>query len=429
MKPQFKSLLKDVMNLPFDNSSLTVKGQVLTGRPPIVGDEGGSISLARDAYLYGDTLGDFGSRMEEGLCFLLDVQSDSFDEQILMGSGVTDGTAFRIRLHIDGVPNRVELMLRDDDGKVLAGYADTSASRAKRLVCTADPRSNLLAFFELQPWVDDNLQAHYIKQEGPIRFSNLVHPLIIGGWNLEGQREGHYVGRLANVAIYQRWFTKRATKGLKKASTNPTNLPLVGQVSLPDSEQLMRLGYDIGKLQKISQQSLIEYDDFFDASIILYRWLLDRHPMIREACEAYGIQLWFYGESDAGRNYSNVILADTPTYYQKSSFGSDKLLGFKWIPLEAFLQEPSFFVDKKPISHRHFIGLVRDKLGGGHFDKDRSLDERRLLELAAQLQLANQRAFSYQMYQLVRGVMEAITTCGVLEVIQYDLNREIHHTR
>ncbi len=166
------------------------KGQVLTGQPPIVG------------YLYGDTLDDFGSRMEEGFCFRLDIQSASFDEQILLGSGVTNGTAFRIRLNADGVPHRVEMMLRDDDGKVLAGYADTSASRAKRLVCTADPRSNLLAFFELQPWVDDNLQIHYTKQDEPIRFSNLVHPFIMGGWNLDGQRKGRYVGRMENVARY-----------------------------------------------------------------------------------------------------------------------------------------------------------------------------------------------------------------------------------
>src|SRR5438270_3698063 len=125
-------------------SPFSVEGQVLMGRPPIIGDEGGSFFLTRDGYLYGDTLGDFGRRMEEGLCFLLDIQSHSFDEQILVGSGVNGGTAFSIRLHVDGIPDRVEMMLRDDDGKVLAGYADTSASRAKRLVCTADPRSNLL---------------------------------------------------------------------------------------------------------------------------------------------------------------------------------------------------------------------------------------------------------------------------------------------
>jgi hypothetical protein len=86
-----------------------------------VGDEAGSIFLTRDAFLYSNTLGDFGSRMEVGLTILLDIQSYSFDEQILLGSGVTDGTAFRIRLHADGIPYRVEIMLRDDDGKVLAG--------------------------------------------------------------------------------------------------------------------------------------------------------------------------------------------------------------------------------------------------------------------------------------------------------------------
>src|SRR5260370_23537005 len=416
------------MSSPFAGSSFSVEGQVLMGQPPIVGDEGGSFFLTRDAYLYGNTLGDFGRRMEEGLCFLLDIQSNSFDEQILLGSGVNDGTAFRIRLHFDGIPDRVEMMLRDNDGKVLAGYADTSASRAKRLVCTADPKSNLLSFFELQPWVDDNLQTHYTKQEGQIRFSDLVHPLIMGGWNLEGERKGHYVGRLANVAMYPRWFSKKATKDLKKASTNPTNLPRVGQVSPPNSEQLIRLDVDIKKLQKCSQKSLMEYDDFFDASIILYRWLLDQHPMIREVCEAYGIQLWFYGESDAGHRYSNDILEDAPIYYQQPSLGSKKLLGAKWVPLEAFLQEPSFFVDKKPVSHRQFIDLVRNKLGAAHFDKDRSPDQRRLLELTTQLQLVNQNAWDYQMHQLVRGGMEALTTCGVREAIQFDLSGAIRRT-
>src|SRR6266702_1438582 len=212
------------MNSPFAGSSFSNEGQVLMGQPPIVGDEGGSVFLTRDGYIYGHTMGDFGSRIEEGLCFLLDIQSDSFDEQILLGSGVTDGTAFRIRLHVNGIPNRVEMMLRDDDGKALAGYVDTSVSRAKRLVCTADPISNLLAFFELQPWVDDNLQVHYTKQDGPTFFSNFKHPLIIGGWNIDGQRTGHYVGRMENIVVYTRWYTRNATKGLRKVSTNPTLL-------------------------------------------------------------------------------------------------------------------------------------------------------------------------------------------------------------
>lgn len=410
------------------NSQLRMEGQVLTGQPPIVGDEDASAYLARDAYIYGDTLGEFGSRIEEGFCFLFDIQSDSFEEQILLGSGVTNRTAFRIRLNADGVPNRIETMLRDDEGKVLAGYADTSASRAKRLMCTADPRSNLLAFFELQPWIDDNLQPHYTKQDGPIRCSNLIHPLIMGGWNLDGHREGFYVGRMANIAMFNRWYTKKATKRFRKASTNPTQLPLLGQVPPPTSEQLIRLDSDIKKLQKISQKQLMEYDDFFDASIILYRWFLDTHPMIKDACEAYGIQLWFYGKSDTERKYSQVVLDDSPIYYQKSSFGSDSLFGFKWVPLEVFLQEESFFVDKNHISHRYFIELVRNKLGGAHFDKDRSASQRRLLELANQLRLMNQKALYYQMHQLVRGVMESLKACGVFEAIQISLNGKMRNS-
>jgi hypothetical protein len=409
-------------------SPLAIEGPALLRQPPIIDEEDGSIFLARDAYLKGDTFGDFGSRMEEGVCFLLDLLSNSLDEQILLGSGVSDGTAFRIRLHADSIPNRVEIMLRDDDGRVLVGYAETSASRAKRLVCTADPRSNLLAFFELQPWVVDNLQTHYIKQEAPIRFSDLIYPVIVGGWNLDGQHTGHYVGRLANFVVFNRYFSKKTTNKYRKVSTNPTNLPLTGQVSPPDSEQLIRLDYDIKRLQKFSQQSHLDYDDFFDASIILYRWLLDAHPMIKLVCAAYGIPLWFHGESDAEHNYSKTVLADAPVYYQKAAYGSKKLLGFRWISLEAFLQEPSFFVDQEPISHAHFIGLVRNKLGGGHYDKDRSQNQRRLLELTAQFQLANQNALYYEMYQLVRGVMEAITACGVAEAIQCDLRKARNYT-
>ena len=256
----------------------------------------------------------------------------------------------------------------------------------------------------------------------------MVHPLIIGGWNLDGQRKGHYEGRLANVVMFNRWYTKKARNKYKKASTNPTNLPLIGQVSPPDSEQLIRLDYDIKRLQKFSQQSHMEYDDFFDASIILYRWFLDAHPMIKMVCEAYGIPLWFHGESDAGHKYSNVVLADSPIYYQKATYGSESSLASNGF-LSKHSARATFFVDQEPISHGHFIGLVRNKLGGGHFDKDRSPNQRRLLELTAQLQLANQKAVYYQMYQLVRGVMEAITACGVVEAIQCDLRRVIRHTQ
>src|ERR1700737_3678085 len=96
-------------------SPLAIEGPALLGKPPIIDEEDGSIFLAPYSYLKGDSFRDFGSRMEEGVCFLLDLLSNSFDEQIMLGSGVTDGTAFRIRLHADGIPNRVEMMLRDDD--------------------------------------------------------------------------------------------------------------------------------------------------------------------------------------------------------------------------------------------------------------------------------------------------------------------------
>ena len=76
------------------SSQFRMEGQVLAGQPPIIGDEDSSALLARDGYIYGDTLGDFGSRIEEGFCVLFDMQSDSFEEQIILGSGVTDGTAF-----------------------------------------------------------------------------------------------------------------------------------------------------------------------------------------------------------------------------------------------------------------------------------------------------------------------------------------------
>lgn len=410
------------------NSQLRMEGQVLTGQPPIVGGEGGSALLARDACFYGDTLGEFGSRIEEGFCFLFDMQSDSFEEQIILGSGVTGRTAFRIRLHADGVPNRIETMLRDDEGKVLAGYAETSASRAKRLMCTADPRSNLLAFFELQPWADGELPPRYTKQEGPVHFSNLTHPLLMGGWNVDGHREGCYIGRMANVAMFNRWFTWKATKGYRKASTNPTNVPLLGKVAPPTVEQLLRLDADIKRLRKIAQKPLMVLDDFFDSSIILYRWFLDTHPMIKNVYEAYGIQLWFYGKSDRERAYSNEVLADAPTFYQTASFGSQNIFGFKWIPLEAFLQEESFFVDKTAISHHLFIEIVRNKLGGAHYDEDRTAGQRKFLELANQLQLANQQALYYQMHQLVRGVMEALKACGVPAAIQATLYQQMRQT-
>lgn len=41
-----------VMNPPFAGSSFSDKGQVLKGQPPIIGDEGGSVFLTRDAYIW-----------------------------------------------------------------------------------------------------------------------------------------------------------------------------------------------------------------------------------------------------------------------------------------------------------------------------------------------------------------------------------------
>src|SRR6266487_3114916 len=410
------------------NSPFTLKGQVLKGHPPIIGGDGGSVFLTRNGYIEAYTPDDFGQRIEEGLYFSIEMQSDSLEEQVLLGTGVTDRTALRIRLHADGVPHRVEMMVRDDDGNVLAGYAETSISRAKQLLCTADPRSNLLAFYEIQPWANNHLQTHYTKQDGPIRFSNLMHPLIIGGWNVDGQRQGHFVGRIGDVQTGLQWYSKSAADKLKKdfknPAANPTNLPQIGQVSLPDFEQLRRLHYDIKRLQKISQKPLMEYDDLYDAAIILYRWFLDEKPMIKRACAAYGIQLWFYGQSGVEKNYTDAVLTDAPRFYFKASRGSHKPFGFKWVPLDVFINESSLFPDNKPISHEYFIKFVRDKYGAGHYDKNRTVDQRKLEELANTLQFTTQNVLYHHMQQLVRGVMESLMACGVLKTIQLDFNEK-----
>ncbi len=89
----------------------------------------------------------------------------------------------------------------------------------------------------------------------------------------------------------------------------------------------------------------------------------------------------------------------------------------------------SFFVDKNPISHRYFcIELCTSKLGRAISMKIETLSGRKLLEIANQLRLINQKALYYQMHQLVQGVMEALKACGVLQAIQISLNGKIRNS-
>lgn len=384
------------------------------GRPPIVGDEGGSVHLTPQGYVTGPPLSDLGSRLADGIYFGLDMQPDNDQEQFVFGMGVEGGTALLLSLNADGVPERVKVTVRDSDGKTLVAYSDTSPSKAKRIICNVQPTNNAVIFFEIQPWtVDINLRTHYLRQEGPRTFSDFAHGLMIGGWNIGGTRVGSFAGRVAEVYVGAGELPSSRIAAYRTATTNPTELGVTATVGRPSIDSQRLFLDDLATLRAMGSQFQLDDAAVRDASVILYRWRFDRHPMLKQICDGYGIQAWFPGQGERARQYLDAVLADGPVFAQHGT-GSGGPMGFEWKTLAQFRGEPAFHVEGHAVSHEALIKFVRNKLGGGHFDElDRTKWQQDLLALARAIQLNGQPAINHQMLALLRGIVEAVEGCGI----------------
>ncbi|MDP9351020.1 MAG: hypothetical protein M3P51_05710, partial [Chloroflexota bacterium] len=272
-----------------------------------------------------------------------------------------------------------------------------------------------MSLFEIQPWTAEmDLEVSYMRREGPSRFANFEHPFIAGSWNMDGNRIGYFRGRLAEIFIGLGVLPRDKVETLRASTTNPSELPLAAAVGPPSVESHKLFVDDLTSLRNWSKQSELDDHGSRAASVILYRWFFDRHPLIKRICEGYGIQLWLPGKSERRQRNSALMATHSPVFHQSGSYGSSAILGSRWVTLEQFRGEAAFHVKGVSVSHEAFVKFVRNKLGGGHFDEvDRARWQKDLVAMSQHLLIGGQRALNRQMHELIAGVIEAVEACGI----------------
>ncbi|PYI50622.1 MAG: hypothetical protein DMC62_08690 [Verrucomicrobia bacterium] len=84
-----------------------------------------------------------------------------------------------------------------------------------------------------------------------------------------------------------------------------------------------------------------------------------------------------------------------------------------WGPIKRFLTDPAYFISGRAVSNRDFIEVVRNKMGGGHYDEERTHLQRDLLEAASSMRLAGEAALLYQMKMLLHALLVGAESSGL----------------
>lgn len=394
-------------------------GQLHQGLPPIVGSDGGSAWFARGGHVAVPTM-PLGPEASKGVFIGFDVQPDTLGEQVVLGSAKRGASTVKVVVNEADVPGRVCLVLQDEDGKSLVARADASRSTACRLLLTANPRGNLVAMFELQPWARNpgrQLTIDIELAEGPSRFV-FDQPLTFAGCLEDGSLVGTFAGRLSEVFIGTRFLPDLEVAELAEASDNPTALTH-RDLQSPSQELRGRFLRDIDRLRHWYRAPRLSLDDMDDASLLLFRWLFSRHPVMPLLCRKLGIQLWLPGDTDRGRAFHELTRTLGPVVHFAGQRGPDRALGFDWRTLEEWRTEPVFTVGKQAVSREMFVNFVRNKLGPGHFDEeDRSKWQRDLKAVADATRMWDQDTFAYQMHGLVRELILGVAASRLEPLIR-----------
>ena len=391
------------------------------GCPPIVGDDGGSALIDNNNYATLSTLGDFGSNLGKGLYIGIDIQADTGIRQTIFGTEVLNHTGIKLVHEYMESNERLEFTLRDDNGRELSGQAYLSPGRAKRIVVVIDAGKNTISFYELEPWSPlFLLETVYIKRETPSMFSNLTFPILLGGSNVEGKRDGYFQGRVAHFYIGNNIITTHQVNELRRHSTNPTGLTheLVERGNTKESIHLYL--EDLTRLRDMVKAHGLDDSMLRESSVILYRWLLDRNPLLKQICHGCGIQLWLLGRSEKEKKFDAVANKLKPMFSARGSYGSDSIMGYKWIDLNEYITDSAITVNGKEVTNGGLLRLVRNKLGGGHYDEeDRKKWQKELKTISDSIHIAGQNAMNFQIYRLLKGVLEAVDACRIEECLKW----------
>lgn len=394
-------------------------------QPPILGG-GKSYHLRPPGYLELGGFGDSGNLMNAGFYLGFDIQPEGAEELAVCGTENKNGSALLIRYNVSGAQRRLQVDVRDEEGKSLSAYAQLSDSAGKRVFVSVDPSENAIVIAEINLYRGEfRRDIIYVAQERPTNFNAFKHPIIYGGYNFGGQKHGTFRGRVSQTFfVPNEVLTNSKLEQFTEVSWSDIEGIYGQRQKLPASlERRNCFEDDLEKLQRWTTQRRLSRTQMRDASVILYRWLFDRHPILQDLCDELGIQLSFPGVSERGKVYHAAIEKSKPAYAQSFQIGRKSMFGFQWVPLKEFGYERAFIIEGHLISHEAFVKFVRNKLGGGHFDAvDRKKWQKDLAKDLAILEAYKGRisALHHHMKQIVGAVLDTVDACGISRQVAYD---------
>lgn len=258
---------------------------------------------------------DFIPPILNGFSLAIDVQTETKQSAFLLGTGVSSRTSLIVQYNVDGVRNRIGIEICDDAGRMLCASAQLSHFAAKRIFITANLRNNIVCFYEFNLLTSEqNLETKYTRQESPHTFSHFQHKMIIGGACIDGNIQGTVSAKIANIALWRTALNEQHVKEIFDVSRREIELFNANNL-YPVAENPERRAFfkdDMGKLREWAQKSHLSGADTREAANMLYRWLLDKHPMLQDLCNELGIQLTLPGGSKKieiiiKRNYSRRL--------------------------------------------------------------------------------------------------------------------------
>lgn len=383
-------------------------------QPPILG-VGASVRFLEGGHTVLGTLGDFGSQLARGFTLRIDLQSEKKTEQVICGSLESNRTGFAITYNDSNTPHRIKIHIRDDSGKELIATADLSDRAGKRLFLRIYPPNNRVTITELTSQSYGERSTSYLVKDGPQEFSNFDAPIILSGCMSDGIRRGDFIGRIAQVELWNVELGDDQVDDLKIATFTEI-ASTYGQRSVisPDIERREVFLDDLAKLRQWNSQTSLAKSSARDASTVIFKWLFDRHPLLLDLCDEVGIQLSLPGTSKEEKRYIDKVFRLMPSFYQLGVVGAGAPHGFIWKPLAMFREDIAFQVEGHTVTHESFVKLVRHKLGGTHFDKaDRRKWQRDLKAYSDQMRLGEVDAICYQMKMLIKAVIQAVEGCGI----------------
>ena len=176
-----------------------------------------------------------------------------------------------------------------------------------------------------------------------------------------------------------------------------------------DKERSQLFFDDLKKLRAWNASPSLSSDAMRGISNILFRWLFDKHPMLQDICNEAKLPLLLPVPSDKAAAYSSTVISLNPDFYLCSGFHTGARLGVRLASLPEYSQSTVLHIRGRNVTVRDLVAMVRNKLGGGHYDPvERKKWQKDLLRISDALFIAHQKALNHAMKQILTGILEAL---------------------